>query len=617
MDILNAMVRKKPLNDDKMEESKLDRILTVFDLTTLGVGATLGAGVYVLTGAVAKEITGPSVVLAFVISALTSVLAGLCYAEFGARVPRAGSGYVYSYVTVGELSAFVIGWNLILSYVIGAASVARAWTANFDALLNKTIEKTMVDCCKLDVPGFAEYPDFFSFLIVMLLTALIAFGVKEFAFVNKIFTVLNVFVILFVVIAGYTKADIHNWSWTEEEIKEYFSNNSLTSTSLNSTIANTSAVNATIPNYGSGGFLPYGFFSLLSGTATCFYAFVGFDCIATTGEEAINPQKSIPLGIVLSLLVCCVAYLGISSALTLMQPYFLLDKDAPLPYAFEYVGMEWATYPVSVGAICALSTSLLGAMFPMPRIIYAMALDGLLFKFLSNVNKKTKTPLYATFISGIFAGIMAVLFDLKSLVDLMSIGTLAAYTLVAASVLLLRYQPDQTSDLEIEKDGGDAQTKPLVTYSSDTNKKGPTEESSRKVNWCCVIITVTTAAFSIILQISTSLTCIVISGVCIGVAVGATIFISFQPQSTKELSFEVPLVPFIPVINMVINIALMVQLDAATWLKMTVWMVVGFLIYFLYGVNHSLEAGKTKNKNKEMKYFSNDDNTVMVNDDTT
>uniref|UniRef100_H2ZMS3 Cationic amino acid transporter C-terminal domain-containing protein n=1 Tax=Ciona savignyi TaxID=51511 RepID=H2ZMS3_CIOSA len=569
-----TLSRLKTVDEETMGESKLARVLTVFDLTALGVGATLGAGVYILTGSVAKDTTGPSVVISFLIAALTSILSGLCYAEFGARVPKAGSGYVYSYVTVGECCAFVIGWNLILSYVIGRLFVARAWTGNFDALIGNKIKTHMLSCCSMDVPGLAEYPDIFSFAIVMLLTALIAFGVKEFALVNKVFTVLNIGVILFVVIAGLTQADIHNWNWTTDEIHDYFG--MVTQTTIDMT------------PYGTGGFMPFGFGGLISGTATCFYAFVGFDCIATTGEEAINPQKSIPLGIVLSLAVCCIAYLAISATLTLMRPYFLLDTLAPLPVAFEEVGMSWASYPVAVGAICALSTSLLGAMFPMPRIIYAMAIDGLLFEFLANVHKKTKTPLVATFLSGTLAGIMAVFFDLKELVDLMSIGTLAAYTLVATSVLLLRYQPDATpvSTDEATYEKGDS--KP-ITQSTESfeirmliqpKSSLPTQTVSSIVNWC-------TVASGMYLRSSFKLMSFKPLFININTKQhGSLILYAYLCLFTHNthfsliLLFQVPLVPTVPALNMFVNIYLMVSLPPSTWYKMLIWLVMGKLFFY-------------------------------------
>lgn len=560
----NALTRKKPVNTN--EESKLARVLNLFDLTALGVGSTLGLGVYVLAGSVAHEQAGPAVVISFLLAAFASSFAGLvfmfnepsskltmnnftglCYAEFAARVPKAGSAYIYSYVTVGEFVAFTIGWNLILEYVIGASSVARGLSGYIDALTGSKMGNYWLQVMPMNVNFLADYPDILSFSIVAILTIILATGVKESSYVHSTFTVINMLTIFVVIIAGSMNAQPSNWSIAKHDIPE--------------------GIEA-----GDGGFMPFGIAGVLAGAAKCFYGFVGFDCVATAGEEAKNAKRNIPLAMIFTLLICVAVYIAISTILTMIWPYYLQNPEAPFPHVFEQIGWIEIKWTVSIGAVFALCTSLLGAMYSLPRILYAMSSDGVLFRFMGRVNQKTKTPVIATLISGLFSAIMAAVFSLHQLVDMLSIGTLLAYTIVAICVLILRYDYIATDDDVLEV--SDLTWKEIFRLHSSPM---PTRSSSTLTKYLVVIFAMLSTLLGCLVSFIDFTIANIVGISIVGAAMVAIVFLNFLQPVDKELkiSFKVPFVPFLPFFSIFCNIFLMLQLDGATWIRFGVWLVLG------------------------------------------
>nr|CAD7592242.1 unnamed protein product [Timema genevievae] len=358
--------------------------------------------------------------------------AGACYAEFGVRVPHTtGSAYMYSYVTVGEFIAFVIGWNMVLEYLIGTSACACALSACFDALANGAISNAITGAVGT---MFGRPPDFLAFIITLLMMLVMGAGVKKSLVFNNILNTLNLAVWVFIMSAGLFYVNTSNWSEHKGFLPYGWSG-----------LANALVV---LSSTAEDGEIEVGI-SVFTGAATCFYAFIGFDIIATTGEEANNPKKSIPLAIVSSLIIILIAYVTSSMMLTLIVPYDQVDADSALVEMFGQVGAIKCKYIVAVGALAGLTVSMFGSMFPMPRIVYAMAQDGLIFRILSTIWPVTGTPLLATLLSGLCAALAALLIQLEVLVEMMSIGTLLAYTLVSTCVLILRYQPHSTNLIEL------------------------------------------------------------------------------------------------------------------------------------------------------------------------
>ncbi|KAM4810069.1 cationic amino acid transporter 4 [Rhinophrynus dorsalis] len=591
--------RVKTLEDDLMETS-LKRCLSTIDLTLLGVGGMVGSGLYVLTGTVAKEIAGPAVVISFLIAGIASLLAALCYAEFGARVPKTGSAYMFTYVSVGEIWAFLIGWNVILEYMIGGAAVARAWSGYLDSMFDHKIKNyTEIHIGTWNVPFIAHYPDFLAAGILLIATAFISFGVRVSSWLNHIFAAVSMGIILFILIFGFILAEPKNWS------TEY------------------------------GGFAPFGFSGIMAGTATCFYAFVGFDVIAASSEEARNPQKAVPIATAVSLGLATGAYILVSTVLTLMVPWKTLIPDSALSDAFYRRGYSWAGFIVAAGSICAMNTVLLSNLFSLPRIVYAMAEDGLFFQFFSKVNPTTKVPVIGIIVFGILMAFLALIFDLEALVQFLSIGTLLAYTFVAASIIVLRFQQDKMDSshavehepspqhretgINSERIAGE-EMKEYESFSDklqlvEADRKGKERRETGHLKatfepylkflsdfYPGEVVTIAVVA----LMVSSICLCsILVFGndqlhlptwsfylllvIFLLLFLISLFLIWIHEQQKKTTTFQVPLVPLLPALSILLNIYLMLKLNYMTWVRFSVWLVLGLIVYFGYGIWHSKE----------------------------
>jgi APA family basic amino acid/polyamine antiporter len=428
----NPLFAKKPLElllEEMKGENRLRRILGPITLSSLGVGAIIGTGIFVLTGIAAHDKAGPALTLSFAAAGLACVFAAFCYAEFASMVPVAGSAYTYAYATLGELFAWIIGWDLILEYAVGSATVAHGWSHYFQDFLGifdirlphaLTLAPFDYDTGLGHFVTTGTIIDLPAIVITAIITMILVKGIRESATFNATMVGIKLAIVLLVIGLGAFYVDPENW--------KPFSPFGWGGISFfGKTVFGTTGADGTA-------------LGMLAGAATIFFAYIGFDSVSTHAEEARNPQKDVPIGIISSLVICTVLYIAVSAVLTGMVSYDKIDINAPVSNAFASVGLRWAQFLISAGAIAGITSVLLVMMLSQPRVLLAMARDGLVPQsFFGAVHERFRTPWKSTILTGIFVATMAALLPLRVLAELVNIGTLLAFVIVCAAVLVMRY----------------------------------------------------------------------------------------------------------------------------------------------------------------------------------
>ncbi len=434
--MVSKLFVRKPLSlllEEMKCENRLRRVLGPVRLTSLGVGCIIGTGIFVLVGQVAHDKAGPATMLSFVVAALACVFAALCYAEFASMVPVAGSAYTYAYATLGELPAWIIGWDLILEYSVASATVAHGWSKYFQDFLGifgitlpHVLSTAPIDYSPAlgHIVSTGAWIDLPAIIIAVMVTIVLVIGIRESAGLNATLVSVKVLIVLFVIAVGAFFVHPANW----KPLAPYG-------------YSGISFFGYLIAGQADAGGAPLG---MLAGAAIVFFAYIGFDSVSTHAEEARRPNRDVPIAIVASLLICTVLYIGVAAVLTGMIPYKQINIEAPVSVAFRQVGLPWAQFLVSIGAVAGITSVLLVLMLSQPRVMLAMARDGMMPKgVFGAVHPKFRTPWKSTIVTGIFVSTMAALLPLRVLAELVNIGTLLAFIIVCSAVLIMRYTNPQ------------------------------------------------------------------------------------------------------------------------------------------------------------------------------
>ena len=395
-------------------EHCLRRALGPINLVTLGIGAIIGAGIFVITGQAAAQFAGPAILISFVLAGIACAFAGLCYSEFASMIPIAGSAYTYSYATLGELIAWIIGWDLILEYGFGAATVAVGWSGHLRAFLEDIgLHLPAMPGSTFNLFGYPVHLqyDYIGFLVILAITAILVIGIKESANFTTAIVIMKVAVVcVFIVLAT---AFLATHSWKPNYWHPFIP-----------------------PNQGATG--AFGWSGILRGAGVVFFAYIGFDAVSTAAQEARNPKKDMPFGILGSLVICTLLYILVSGLLTRLVPYTQLNVPDPVVVGIRTTGHHWATFLVELGALAGLATVMLVMLLGQSRVFFSMSHDGLLWPWASKVHPRFRTPYISSIVVGLFVAILATLVPLSVLDEMTSVGTLLAFVLVSAGVWVMR-----------------------------------------------------------------------------------------------------------------------------------------------------------------------------------
>jgi APA family basic amino acid/polyamine antiporter len=413
---MNVLRRKSvtQLQADALTDQRLKRALGATNLTALGIGAIIGTGIFVLTGTVAAQNAGPAVILSFVLAGVASIFAALCYSEFASLVPMAGSAYTYGYATLGEVFAWIIGWDLIIEYALGAVTVSIGWSGYVvsflhDIGINIPPQLSAARGTLITVADGTQVMAVFNLpavIIIAIVSLLLVIGIRESATVNNVIVFVKVAVVLMFIVGAAHAINPANWHPFIP------------------------------PSTGARG--QFGWSGVMQGAGIVFFAYIGFDAVSTAAQEAKNPQRDMPIGIIGSLLICTALYILVSGIATGVMSYRDLNVPDPIAVAADQAGLGWMSSLIKLGAIAGLSSVILVMLLGQSRIFWTMAGDGLLPKFVSNVHPKFQTPWITTIITGVIVAFFAAILPIRDAASLVSIGTLLAFVIVSIGVLVLR-----------------------------------------------------------------------------------------------------------------------------------------------------------------------------------